>query len=112
MAGFVSGRGRIATATRRAVRTALGSDGSAAVLAVVAVRVAAMADGAAKDGAGREFLAAVDRLERLLQRLDGGPSGERGDGAGEPAGRDVDGDAGGLAAILGSGPAVGDAADA
>ena len=111
MAGFVSGRGRIATATRRAVRTALGSDGSAAVLAVVAVRVAAMADGAAKDGAGREFLAAVARWERLLQRLDGGPSGERGDGAGEPAG-DVDRDAGGLAAILGSGPAVGDVADA
>ena len=76
------------------------------------MRVAAMADGASRAGEGREFLAAATQLERLLQRLDGGPGRERGDGAGEPAGREVAGDAGGLAAILGSGPAVGDTADA
>ncbi|PKQ20175.1 MAG: hypothetical protein CVT66_06225 [Actinobacteria bacterium HGW-Actinobacteria-6] len=109
----MAGVGRVGKEARRFVKESGDLVGLARITAEMVISVADVADACRRDGKPRESLAALRELRELLADLrPGGPGGEPGpgDGGADPGG--VAGDTDELESLLGSGPSVGDRADA
>lgn len=85
--------------------------GSRRITAELALDVADLVDGARKLQDPSRYLAAADRLERLVEKLELGDVAGAGDDGRAGAGEAAD-EPDPLAGIVGAGPSLGDAADA